>query len=189
MRKFLLLSFLLCLLAFCSGCFTKKSGEVLQNGKAKAIDNSNSQMENKNNPKDMLTGKNMTARDGSLLQMKDDGTYIWYQKPEITDDNYYVGTYEIYFGENAISILDSMRQYGFTMQEQFDLIERNKDIGLTKDDWYVMVQNVKERVVSGTRKDSSDKFVYAGFYHKEARVYDAVNCNTANYAVFTIEEN
>ena len=69
------------MLAFCSGCFPKKSGEVLQNGNTTAIDNSNSQMENKNNQKDMLTGKNMTARDGSLLQMKDDGTYIWYQKP------------------------------------------------------------------------------------------------------------
>lgn len=141
----------------------------------------------KSQSQDMLSGHCLTASDQSYLQLNKDGHYVWYQNKSVTNDNYYEGTYEVYVGMEAIDQLDSLSEYGFTKQEQLDYIERNKDKGISVDDWYVMIQTRTKRVVQAQETLEKTRIVYAGVYYKDKKVYDAVNCNSANYSYFSVE--
>lgn len=178
MKRFLgLFMMILCVFALFAGCSNKSDETKSTEQQTQKLPSS----------PDLISGKTLTGGDKSSLQLKDDGSYIWYQNASVTDDNYYKGTYKIYVGAEAISVLGGMSRYGVTEQEQLDLIARNADRGLTADDWYVMVQNRTYRLVDGKETNENTTIVYMGFYYKDQNTYDAANCNSGNYASFTVE--
>ena len=179
MKKYI--SFIIVIMCFClflSGC---QMGEKTKDETETILNNQSTQI------KDNLSGRILTASDGSVLEMNNDGSYIWYKDAYVKDDNYYKGTYQVYVGAEAIAVLNGMSEYGFTSQEQYDYIARNSDKGVELDDWYVMVQQRTYRMVGGKSTDENTKIVYAGVFYEEQKVYDAVNCNSANYARFTVK--
>ena len=73
-----------------------KSGIVSFMNKLSEGQTENLDIENK------LDGNRWKMDDGSVLELRDDGTYYWYKTEEDTTDNYFFGTYKTYLGDRAI---------------------------------------------------------------------------------------
>lgn len=135
----------------------------------------------------VIAGHTLECDDGSSLQLKGDGSYVWYKDPGNTKNNYYEGTYSMYSGDDAVKAVADIEALGLSEKEQYKLIEEHKEDGVTVDDWFLMIQHRSKKVVDGTTSEDSDDIVYVGFYYDDLKVYDALNCNTGNYAIFGVK--
>ena len=124
------------------------------------------------------------GRDGSLMTLSNDGTYYWYQSPDVLDDNYYYGDYRFYKGNEGIKVVsEEFPDLGITESEQMQIIQnRNEKV----DHYYVLVQHRTLRMISGEKIDDDTNIVYIGMYDPDTKMWDAMNCMSANYALFTL---
>lgn len=124
------------------------------------------------------------ARDDSLMILNEDGTYYWYQSPTVLDDNYYYGDYNFYKGREGIQVVSQeFPELGITELEQMQIIQnRNEDV----ENYYVLIQHRTLRMISGEKITDDTNIVYIGMYDPETKMWDALNCMSANYAVFTL---
>jgi len=135
----------------------------------------------------VIAGHTLECDDGSSLQLKGDGSYVWYKDPSNTKDNYYEGTYSMYNGNEAVKAVADIEALGLSEEEQYKLIEEHKKDGVTVDDWFLMIQHRSKKVVNNVPSENSDDIVYVGFYYDDLKVYDALNCNTGNYTIFNVK--
>lgn len=135
----------------------------------------------------ILFGRTLVSLDGSTLELNTDGTYNWYQDAEDKTDNFYSGSYSIYSGQEAVEAVADIEAIGLDEEEQLKLIEENAEDGVTIDDWFLMIQHREGRVVDKTASEETDDIIFVGFYYKDLKVYNALNCNTGDYAVFEVK--
>ncbi len=134
-----------------------------------------------------IKGYSWLADDNSILYLNSDNTYTWYEKEEISDDNYYKGHFKTYQGEQAIQyIASTLKEFGVTEEEQRRLFQNEfYDI----DDYYLIILTCETAKIEGTEKnDVAVESYYYGFYSKIKKRLDLVNMSTANKVGFTQKE-
>ena len=137
------------------------------------------------NGADDFVGESYRCGDGSVIYFEEDGTYIWYQDDTDHTDNYYVGTYELYFGEDATDyIVNDLVEYGITQDEMDEYLEMNSgDDFYTEDNLVCMMLFAEQAIIDGEdQADGGYVSPYMGFM--QYGYFDATNMNTANYVSF-----
>jgi len=140
--------------------------------------------------------KDITSRDwieinsASYLTFGRKNSFTYYQSYTDLSDYYYTGTYEIYFGRDAVKELTgTYKDYGVTRSELNDLVDRNDDVEL--DDLVLLVLKNDGMWIDGENvKDEEWVSPYFGFYYNGSdRVLDLANMNQGTYFTFIPEED
>lgn len=125
-----------------------------------------------------LDGNSWRAGDGSLLELKEDGTYYWYKDAEDKTDNYYTGTYTSCLGDRAIEKIDD--EFGFN-EEAY-----KNNSAILRTDIYYLELNKEKTVIDGKSQITAQKSPYAlFFYNATSSKCEGMNLNTQNLASFT----
>lgn len=153
---------------------------------------------------DYVSGNTFTVSDGSELCLNSDGSFIYYQYSTDHEGPYYAGTYEVYYGQNAIDKIVSMDEYGVTEEELnqtltanmagyipgetssaalLDSLEYDYDTyHVCKDTFYAIILHNEELVEPEYQVTTLDHdTLYFGHYIPELELVDLLNANTANY--------
>lgn len=139
---------------------------------------------------EVITTHAWFAGDNSYLTFKDD-LFIWYLEKEVTDDNFYQGSYTIYHGQEAIDYyVDSFSEI-FDAQEAIDTsLAQAKANGLTEDNFIAMILHNQAATVDGEdREFEAYDSIYVGYYieDEEGITLDFMNLSTGNRALFVSE--
>lgn len=164
--------------------------------------------------KDYVSGNTYIASgDGSQLCLKDDGSFYYYASAEDHGRQYYVGSYSVYYGQEAFDQVASMEEYGLTAAE----MERNLASNMRgyapgpsnpgdmlsaldpeqfpddrtryhicRDTFYaVILHNDKVVLEPGDERTLGHDTLYIGYYIPELGLVDMINANTAAYHGWT----
>lgn len=165
--------------------------------------------------KDELSGGTFLCKDGSQISLNPDGSFLWYQLANDPSSPCYTGTYEVFYGQEAVDTLSSLSDYGLTEEELEQVISSAQngyypggsspmdylyalDPELTddrptyyvcKDTFYGVILH-NETLVQGDGSSTPTGYdtVYAGFYIPELQMADLTNLNTTNNAQWTLQE-
>lgn len=163
---------------------------------------------------DYITGNTFIGGDDSELCLKEDGSFDYYQVVEEHDGPRYVGTYEVYYGQDAIDKVVSMSEYGVTEEELEQTLSANMNgykVGgsntlsyfpedeegtdeedlqhVCKDTFYaVILHNDKIVDETGEEQEIESDTLYMGYYLPELKLADMVNANTANRIEWNLRE-
>ncbi len=109
---------------------------------------------------DYLSGNKWSGSEGVLLDLKDDGTFMFYQKEENKSDNYYSGSFQVLNGQDAIAYMTE--EYEFSEESQRTAMNQ---FNISDEFYYVLVLNNEECIVNGenTLKEKN-KSEYFGYY-------------------------
>lgn len=135
---------------------------------------------------DLICGKSwIETHDDSYLVLNDDKSFKYYRNKDDFSDNYYEGTYEVYFGAKAVNyIADDLSKYNFTLEEQMKL--------LTKDNlkYYCCIVLNNEKCLINGKMDSKvvNKTPYYGWYDKDKEEINLINMNTGLDYNFKIDK-
>jgi hypothetical protein len=134
---------------------------------------------------DEISGYSWKATDGSILYLEADGSFKWYLREKIRNDSYYIGTYSVYNGQEAVDYMSTeLKEYNVTSEMQMDMIESVEDASL--ENYYCVVLNNDRCIVDGKNTLREKTVVpYYGFYYAENEFFDLVNLVTENYFQFT----
>ena len=133
---------------------------------------------------DEISGYSWKAAVGSLLCLESDGTFKWYRNENNRDDSYYLGTYNVYKGTEAVKyISEELKQYNITSEMQLNMFLQDESRSITN--YYCMVLNNDECIVDG-KNTLKEKTItpFLGFYYAENEYLDFYNLNTQNYSQF-----
>ena len=140
--------------------------------------------------KDEFTGNSFRASDGSVIYFEEEGGFVWYQDDSDHSDNYYSGTYDVYFGEEAEDyIVNDLAEYGVTEEELEDYYESNitNDL-LIRQHLCCIVLHTEELIIGGeNQRDEPYDKNYMGFYQNG--FFDGAYMEAAEYAYFTLIES
>ena len=120
-----------------------------------------------------------------LLDLKKDGTFKYYRYKTDLTDNYYVGTYKVYKGNDAIKyITNDLSHYGYT-KSKIESLFTSETYALQN--FYCLVLNNDECIVNGENTFSKPVITpYLGFYIEDDRVLlHLINMNTSNSTFLT----
>lgn len=133
-----------------------------------------------------LKGYSWIGDDKSILYLNHDESYGWYQDESILDDNYYIGTYDIYVGTDAINyIANSLKEYGITQADQQKIIE-NSNYSLTE--YYLIILNCSTAKINGVEQTPTNpQIYYYGFYDRSKQYLDLTNIITQYQAGLTLK--
>ena len=124
-----------------------------------------------------IKGNKWMASDGSVLELKDDGTYYWYEDENDKSDNYYEGEYTVSLGDSAIEQINE--EYVFN-EEEF-----NKNTSILRTDIYYLELNRKKSVIDGKISISTINTPYAlFFYNASSDECVGMNLSTQNRVHF-----
>lgn len=133
-----------------------------------------------------FAGNSYSAGDDSVIYFQEDGTFEWYLSVDDTSDNYFKGTYDVYFDKSALEyITEDLSDYGVTSDELHEFFIQNAD-----NDFYQMsnlcclVLHNDEGMMDGRIERMGRDSYYMGFY--QDGYFDAANMATGNYAQFTL---
>ena len=139
----------------------------------------------KNN--DVISGRKWVGKDQSLMDLKENGDFIWYQSKDNLEGNYMSGTYVVYKGQKAMDyIANDLSRFGVTMEEQQQMVNASEN--RTLDTYYCLVITNTLLVMDGVETTGESFSYYMGFYYEDGKTLDFVNMGTANYATFTLQE-
>lgn len=135
---------------------------------------------------EVFAGNSYLAGDDSVIYFQEDGTFEWYLSVDDTSDNYFKGTYDVYFDESALEyITEDLSDYGVTSDELYEFFIQNAD-----NDFYqisnlcCLVLHNDEGMMDGRIEKMGRDSYYMGFY--QDGYFDAANMATGNYAQFTL---
>lgn len=134
-----------------------------------------------------IKGHSWLANDNSTLYLNNDYSYTWYQDDQNHTDNYYLGTYQYYTGEDAISYISTyLKQYGLTEEEQRSLFQNGT---YQLKNYYLIILNCNQVIINQTEQTPELTTVYYyGFYNEQSQKLDLVNMDTATSASFTLQD-
>ena len=134
-----------------------------------------------------FAGYSYEASDGSVIYFEEDGTFIWYESDDIDEDNYYYGTYDVSFSEDALDyVINGLSELGVTEDEMNDYFERNIDDSFyQKSNFCCLVLHNEGLTMGGVTEETSKDTYYMGFYADG--YYDAANMETGNSASFVLK--
>ena len=126
-----------------------------------------------------LYGNRWKMDDGSVLELRDNGTYYWYKTEEDTTDNYFFGTYKTYLGDRAIEKIDE--EYGFN-EEGY-----SHNTAILRTDIYYLELNKEKMKIEGETKDVVQSTKYALFFYYGA-YSECSGMNLGTYNSITLEK-
>ncbi len=131
-------------------------------------------------------GNAYALTDGSVVYFEENGDFIWYDDDAVHEDNYAMGTYDVYRAELAESyIVTYLGEYGVTEDELADLYQSNAgDEGSAEENFTCLVLH-NESVIRDGEEQVTEPYDtnYMGFYTGDS--YDAVDMAGAEDALFT----
>lgn len=162
---------------------------------------------------DALSGRSFLCGDGSQLNLDPDGSFLWVQTPEAEASARYLGSYEVFYGQEAVEEIASREEYGLTRADLWGSIFYSMDGywpdgaplegGYTTlafgseetgyyvclDTFYVIVLHNESLVhEDGSAEPMGYDTVYLGFYIPELELADLINLNTATDARWYLQE-
>ncbi len=157
---------------------------------------------------DEITGGTfVNQNDFSELVLNSDSTYNYYQTTGEHSDNYYSGTYEVFYGSDATEKLISMKDYGYTAEELDTTLKNNMNgyvlmsdnsmpiIGedgeltssasdmyfICEDTFYLMILTHETATIDGATEDLGSVVVpFLGYYMPDLGGFDSLNLNTVS---------
>lgn len=136
----------------------------------------------------VFAGNSYKGEEGSVLSFGQ-SDFIWYRDDADRTDNFYTGSYDVYFGSDAVDhIVNDLPEYGVTEEEMDAYFERNEDSDFySEDNFCCIVLHNEELIMDGESQiDEPYDTPYMGFY--EDGCLDAANMRTGNYVYFSIME-
>jgi len=140
--------------------------------------------------------------ENSQLCLKDDKSFYFYQSEKNHSQNYYVGTYDVYYGQEAFDFLGQQEKLdevlrndmnGYKLKTNSLLAiagalnpELKKEEGtvyrICRDTFYVVVlHNDHVVLTNGETKDGGYDTTYVGYYIPELTMADMANPSTGGY--------
>lgn len=140
------------------------------------------------NSNTMVANTSWIARDKSCMVFMEDDRYAWYQTKEITDDNYYAGTYQLFLGEAALKHLTvDLEEYGVTEDEMQQVFDKNEEYSL--ENFVCMTIENDSFMLNGEEQlDQNKEVSYFGFLLQDGTYLDIANMTTGTYYGFTKEQ-
>ena len=127
--------------------------------------------------------------DESYLVFDSSEDFHYYKEYGEEDDNYYIGTYEVYVGEDAYEyVTEDLAEYYVSEEDLDDTFARNEKYDL--DNFICIVLNNDYAIVDGEYTEvDSKKTPYFGFFMvvDNEVALDIANMNTGTYFLFTPE--
>ena len=140
---------------------------------------------------DQISGHDWIGGDGSLLRLRQDGSFSFYKDPDITDDNYKAGTYRVYQGADALSFVsDSLSEYGLTYEEQFQYIYQlsgSNSKNMLKQ-YYCYVLYHDEFMLDGEAQTPPQDMPFVGFYSEENKTLDVLSLSSVIQHTYTRQD-
>lgn len=158
---------------------------------------------------DFISSNTFLLDGSSQLCLKDDKSFYFYQSETNHSQNYYVGTYDVYYGQEAFDFLDQKKDYagtkenlekillkdmgGYTLKTNSLLdiaaalypdLQNEEDTGyrVCRDTFYVVVlHNDHVVLTNGETKDGGYDTTYVGYYIPELNMVDMANPATGGY--------
>lgn len=162
--------------------------------------------------RDDISGNMFLNEDGSELSLQEDGSFRYYRSEEDHQNQYYEGTYEVFYGQDALDKVASMTEYGLTMEElerilslnmngyvpgdssledlfytlEPDMNDKRTRYQVCKDTFYAVILHNDKLVVSPEEETVKDHdTLYIGFYIPELEIADMTNANAATHVTWT----
>lgn len=140
-----------------------------------------------------IEGNSFYDTDKSKIIFNNDGTFVWYQDENITDDNYYKGTYTVKYGADAENYLKNTNFPKTPLDfSKMDNIYGKKDY-YTKDNLIAFELKHTDAVANGKNmlEDADTNITYYfGFVSDEdGYKIDVVHIATGGYHTFTLIDN
>ncbi len=157
---------------------------------------------------DEITGGTfINQNDFSELVLNSDATYTYYQTEGEHNDNYYSGTYEVFYGSDATDKLISMTDYGYTAEELDTALKNNMNgyalmsensmpivnedgelvssasdtYFICEDTFYLMILTHETAIIDGASEDLGGVVVpFLGYYLSDVGGFDSLNLNTVS---------
>lgn len=110
-----------------------------------------------------IKGHNWKASDGSVLLLKDNDSYVWYNDSRMDENNYSYGSYSVYNGYEAINyMINNFSDLGFSYDKQMKFFE-NDDYNINN--YYILVLKCDKMIINGEDSNNKkDTYNYYGFY-------------------------
>jgi hypothetical protein len=129
--------------------------------------------------------------DGSEIRFFDDGTYIWYKNADVTNDNYYTGTFKLIRNEDAIVYLvKNYADYDLTEKGIRDEIAADVEAygERTMENYICLVLEHKLMVAGGAETELNEDFAvpHRGYYFEDAGIAQLYNMKANVEYDFTV---
>lgn len=110
---------------------------------------------------------------GSCLIFEADDNFKYYQDYRDLTNNYYTGTYEIYFGYEAMDVIEQRyAQYGYTSDSLCDKVEGERGVSGVKDFMVLVIHNDGCWIDGVNTIDLKWDNVYMGYYDANKNTMD-----------------
>lgn len=163
--------------------------------------------------KDYISGGTFLCGDGSQLCLADDNSFRYYQSERDHENQYYEGSYEVYYGQAAMDKVASMAEYGLTMEELKQVLSASMNgyipggskpsdylysMGELEDDrprydvcldtFYAVILH-NQRLVHSPEEitEGGNSVLYLGFYLPELKLVDLTNANAASHTQWMLQ--
>ena len=125
-----------------------------------------------NNIEDKLSNNEYSVLDGyretdAMISLNEDKSFIWYSNKNDKNDNFYVGKYTVYVGNNAIR--EARRYKLYT-----DRINN-------KNNYYILKLNITRKSINGKLSNTNTTFVYYGLYDNNLKSIDLMRVGNGDY--------
>lgn len=160
--------------------------------------------------RDYVSGNTYTAGDdGSQLCLKDDGSFYYYASAGDHSREYFLGSYDVYYGQKAFDVVASLTGYSLTEEELEEVLTTNMEgyfpgastpldilrgldpdrfpsdqtsYHVCRDTFYaVILHNDAVVMEPGTIEELGHDTLYIGYYIPELELVDMINANTGAY--------
>ena len=137
----------------------------------------------------LIVGYTYKLDDDSVIKFSNDYNFKWW-KDAYSEDNYYAGTYSVYYGEDAKKrITEDLTQFAVTEDELDAYFERNEGDEIYSIENLTLIElDHTEVVFDGVKEDMSEydttTSYYYGFYDTATKKFDAANMATGTYYLF-----
>ena len=125
-----------------------------------------------NNVEDKLSNNEYSVADGyretsAIISLNEDKSFIWYSNKNDKSDNFYVGKYTVYVGNNAIREAKRYKLY----------TDRIND----KNNYYILKLNITRQSINGKLSNANTLLIYYGLYDSNLNSIDLTQVGNGDY--------
>ena len=171
----------------------KKKGKKKETSEEETEEETEEESEDYTNVSDYtLAGTAWIAdNDGSYWEFRDDMSFYWYKDVNVTNDNYFGGTYDFLVGEDGLDILDSGYdgyEYAVTKNDILDFLATSTD-GYLREDFLCFEATYTTYILDGAEQMTESTMIpYYGFFSPDGKKLVIVSMATGYKYEFTKAE-